>query len=341
MIGERVRLAREATRMTQNELAAAAEIAQGTLSDLEAGRIFTPADETIERIARATTFPLNFFYRGPLPDMPDGNFRKLKRGTSKVGRQVRAQVRHLVEIVQEADGKLKLPPVVLEPVSKGMDAQEIEEFAVAVRRLLGVGSRDPIPNVTRAVERAGVVVLRLPADMEDHDGFSTWPDYGLGGRPVIAISSGYPGDRDRFTVAHELGHLVLHTARPKVEPDAAEREANQFAQAFLVPAEAAQEALRAPITLATLKNVKATYGVSIGMLIKRAHNLGFIDDAYYTSLRKQLSRRGWNKVEPVEVGTERPLLMAKVTGLLAAEGTSGQRADRLGLPVFSYAALAR
>lgn len=340
MIGERVRLAREASRLTQQELADMSGIPLGTLGDIEVGQIMNPAADVIERVAEVTTFPVEFFHLGSLPDLPEGHYRRLKRGKSKVAKQVRAQVRQVVEIVQRAElESLRLPEVTLRPIRSLDSLDAVEEIAMQVREALGVGKRDPIPNLTRAVERAGVVVVALPTEMEDHDGFSVWPDYGLDGRPVIAMSRGYPGDRDRFTIAHELGHLLLHTLRATVDPKQAEPEANRFAGALLLSQEAAGEILRPPITLQMLKGVKATVGLSIGAVIKRSLDLGYINQTQFTSLRKQLSARGWNREEPIEVVKETPLLIAKVLRALAGEGTVTQQARRVTMPTFNYRTL--
>lgn len=340
MIGERVKLAREACRFTQQELAARGGISQGTLSEIEAGRVINPSDKTIARIAAATQFPVSFFHRGPLPDLPDGHFRRLARGTSKVEKQVRAQVRHVVEIVQESEQVLRLPLIRIEPVRVVADLDAIESIASDVRVRLGLGSRDPIPNLTRAVERAGVIVVRLPGEMIDHDSFSAWPDFSLDGRPVIALTGGHPGDRDRFNEAHELGHLLLHTLRPNIDHRQAEAEANRFAGALLIPARSAIQAMRQPITLRVLMGVKATYGVSIAMAAQRALDLKLISRAQFVSIRKQLSARRWRQVEPVEVRPERPLLISKIIHTLAGEGSTMEKAARLSMPAFSFRALA-
>ena len=339
MIGERVHHARDACGLTQQELAGAAGLSQATVSEIEAGRVLNPAEDTVARIAQATQFPVGFFYRGPLPDLPEGHYRRLARGTMKVARQVRAQVRQVVEIVQASEANLKLPPVVLEPIRDVRDLAAIEAIADMVRANLGLSPDDPIPNLTRAVERAGILVVHLPGRMKDHDSYASWPDFSLGGRPVIALTGGHPGDRDRFNVGHELGHLLLHTLRPNTDPRQAEAEANRFAGALLLPRRSAAEALRQPITLRVLMGVKATYGISIGMAAQRARDLELISKAQFVSLRKQLSARGWTREEPVDVTPERPLLISKIITILAGDGSTLERATRLSLPVFSFRAL--
>ena len=340
MIGERVRLAREACGMTQTGLASAAGVSQGTVSDIEHGRTMMPSETIVDSVASATGFPKEFFYLGPLPDFPEGSFRKLRRGTVRTSDQVRAQVRHVAEVVQRAEGCLPLPPVLLQAVRElPRGSADIEDLAVEVRSYLRVGDNDPIPNLTRSVERAGVVVVKMPVEMVDHDGFSVWPEYGLGGRPLIAISRDMPGDRARFTIAHELGHLLLHTARLKTDPKTAESEAHRFAGALIVPETAARELIRVPVTLGTLMRVKAMTGASIAMLAKRAVDLQIIDHSHFVSLRKQLSARGWHKNEPVEVGDERTLLIGKLLEAMGGDGSWSDRANRLSMQTFNLRSL--
>lgn len=340
MIGERVRLAREASRLTLEELSRLSGVPIGTLGPIEKGLIQAPNENTIARISDATHYPIGFFYRPEsLPDMPDGNFRMLKRGKRKVTKQIRAQMRQLIELIEEASPSVPAPPVAIEPVTVVRDFDDVESIAGVVRDALGCGASDPIRNLTRAIERAGIIVVALTTPMEDHDGYSVWPDYGLGGRPVIATMNDHSGDRDRSTRAHELGHLILHTLRRNVDPVRSEKEAWRFAQALLLPKSAALQVLRRPITLRVLMAVKATYGISIGMAAQRALDLRQIDQAHFVSLRKQMSKRGWNKKEPVEVPPETPLLIGKILRRLAGEGSAIEQASRVGLPVFAYRAI--
>lgn len=340
MISERVRLAREATQLTQEQLAELTGLAQSTISAIEAGRVLSPSKDLIRSIADATQYPENFFYRGPLPDLPQGHYRRLRRGSASATRQVRAQVRQIVELVQLAETALRLPPISLEPQRSLFDLEAIESVAADTRRAIGVGESEPIPNLTRAVERAGVIVVRFPFQIPSHDSFSVWPDYGLDGRPVIAMTSGHSGDRDRFNVAHELGHLLLHTLRSNTDPAVAEHEAHRFAGALLLPSAAAGEAMRRPVTLRILMAVKATYGVSMGVAAKRALDLGLISRDQFVSIRRQLSARGWTKEEPVDVVPEAPMLISKIVSFLAGAGPTSKRASRLAMPVFSFTALA-
>jgi len=343
MIGERVRHARDFCNLTQTELAELSGLHQGKVSEIEAGRNSQPKEDEVARVARATGFPVAFFYEGPLPDLPEGNFRRLKRGKARATRQVRAQARQVVELVQRAETQVTMPPVRLRPIREAPTADAIEALAASVREAAGVGTRDPLPNLTRALERAGVVVAGLPHEIPDHYGYSAWPDFGLDGRPIVLFAFDAPGDRQRFTLAHELGHLLLHSPLrdDELEAEEAEAEANRFAGALLLPKKAAMEAMRPPLTLTTLAHVKATYGASIGMCAQRARDLDLINEARFVSFRKQLTSRGWHRQEPVDVPQEKPVLIRKILEHMGKGNSVSERAESARLPTFAYRALAQ
>jgi Zn-dependent peptidase ImmA (M78 family) len=238
-----------------------------------------------------------------------------------------------------------LPPALPLAAGEILSIDSVEELAAQTRDNLGLDPSGPVLHVTRSLERGGIVVAPLAFSESDDDsetighfGASCWP--GPPDPAVIGYFEGGSGDRQRFTLAHELGHLVMHTRRRFVSDP--EDEANRFAGAFLVPRVRAEEFITTDITLGDLARLKATWGVSIQALIMRCGQLGLIDPARKTSLFKQLSARGWRKNEPVRVHPEPPTLLAKLIEYRFGEGMAGYRraADVLGLPVFALATLA-
>jgi Zn-dependent peptidase ImmA (M78 family) len=225
------------------------------------------------------------------------------------------------------------------PTAEGQVEQEdIERLAAETREALRLGPDGPIPHVTRALERSGIatVPLVLPAETDaetstvpGHFGMSYWA--GPGAYALVGFFPGNKPDRDRFTLGHELGHLVLHTHRRGA--DDPEEEANRFAGEFLMPAHRAREILTPDLTLKDFARLKAIWGMSIQALIMRALHCGCIDKARHRSLFMQLSARGWRRNEPVVMHPEEPLLTWK---LLRAEfgGDSpyASAVDKLGLP---------
>ena len=331
MIGERVRLARDYLQMSQQELALAADVSQSAVSQIEKGG--KVADRTLQSISDATGYSVRFFQRGALPDLPELSMRFRRNASARRHdeRRLRAHVRQGLELVTELERQAELPRVRIEPThDTGVDDDAIEELAVETRRRLGIGPADPVPNLMRAVERAGVVVFGGTAEVDGHEAVSAWPLYPAG-RPVVCYTRGKSGDRQRLSIAHELGHLVLHQLR-SVESKRAESEAFRFGAALLLPREAAVEEIEPPVTLRTLAWTKARWGISVAALIMRCRDLRIIDERRATSLHIQRGTRGWTKSEPVEVPTERPALLSQALRLVHGTDQPSPLAALTGLP---------
>lgn len=211
------------------------------------------------------------------------------------------------------------------------DGSAIESFALEVRADAGLAETDVVGNTIRSAEKLGCLVLPMDGELGRHVGLSTRVDH----RPIVCVArasgNGYrvPGDRQRFTVAHELGHLCLHgtTPPPRTPQDARaiENQAHRFAAAFLAPADAVVESVMemgGRITLRTLEALKVEWGMSIRAFVTRLKHVGLIDQPKAESLFKQISARGWNKTEPVVVPNERGLWLTAALDHVSSRETS-------------------
>jgi Zn-dependent peptidase ImmA (M78 family) len=181
----------------------------------------------------------------------------------------------------------------------------------------------PIRNLMRWLEAAGCVVIEEDFGTARVDGLSQWiDDY-----PVIMINSRAPTDRKRLTLAHELGHLVLHSV--DVSPEV-EAEANSFAGEFLMPADVIRPQLRT-VNLGKLHDLKREWGTSMQALIERANDLRLIAATQRTNLYKSLSARGWRTSEPLseQLPVEIPSLTYSIGAALASKGYSDSDIARL------------
>ena len=142
-----------------------------------------------------------------------------------------------------------------------------------------------------------MTALALPIDLAKIDAFSTWLT-AASKRPIIAACHNKPGDRLRFNVAHELGHLVLHGELKRLRPGE-HQQADRFAAELLMPGAAMRKEIEPPVTLSRIAPLKLRWGVSLQALIRRAHDLGIIANRQYRYLFEQLSARGWRTNEPV------------------------------------------
>ena len=166
------------------------------------------------------------------------------------------------------------------------------------------------------MEKAGVLVIALPGTFRGRDAFSLWASWkGDQRRPVIVVAE-QPADRLRMSVAHELGHLVMH--HPLTLLGDIESQAKEFGGCFLLPENAMRQDLTPPVTLDTFLNLKTRWGVSIQAMIVRAHELGIITPRKKDYLFSKLNARGWRVREPLShaVPLERPRALRKVAELV-------------------------
>jgi Zn-dependent peptidase ImmA (M78 family) len=166
--------------------------------------------------------------------------------------------------------------------------------AKLARSTLGASPTGPVTSLIETLERGGAWFLPLPLEIQGHDAFSAW----VMDVPVIAITgTAIPPDRLNFSLAHELGHLVMHRS-PAGTRVTLESEANRFAGEFLMPESDALNELVPPLTGARLTSLKVRWHMSMQALLLRARQVGRISQDEYVAGMKWISARGWRKAEP-------------------------------------------
>jgi Zn-dependent peptidase ImmA (M78 family)/transcriptional regulator with XRE-family HTH domain len=336
--GERLRTLRDLLGLTQARLAKAAGLSQSWISQVENGTR-DATDDGLQAIAAATGTPISFFYITPSTVPLDSlRFRKLAGASRTTTNRVHAFFSEGYRVTETLVANERYPTPSL-PFATGdeLTGGQLEELAAATRVALGLAPDKPIPHLTRALERAGVAVapIALTGMSGDehpaagHFGASFWG--GTGATALIGYFPGQQGDRDRFTLAHETGHLVLHTFRPRVPKPQAEIEANKFAAALMMPLSRAVQDLSESLSLNDYARLKATWGVSIQCLIMRGRAVNLIGDTRKNSLFVQLSARGWRKHEPVTVESEAPQLLWRLLCRRYGEKPYVPAADKLAI----------
>jgi Zn-dependent peptidase ImmA (M78 family)/transcriptional regulator with XRE-family HTH domain len=304
----RLRNLRQLNGMTQKAFAAELGIGQAQLSQIERGERQLTAQHMVTARQRFN-IRLDFFNSAPITYGPnDLNYRTRKLTQAQQDRA--ATMFGLTEQEVRSTAETTNPTGSIgasENADGGVHAlREIEAFAAAARQLIGVRSDKVVNNVTRCIERLGILVtgLNLPDLSSRIDGISsprrTEEPF------VVAIALDKSGDRLRFSAAHELGHILLHTETRPLNREEREVEADAFASAFLLPREPMLDELSPGLTLAGYARIKARWGVSIQAIVRRAFDLTVIDKDRYRSLQVQISTRGWRTDEPVDVPRETP-----------------------------------
>lgn len=309
--GSRLRQLRELRGLSQRELSEAVGIAQPALSAYESDARF-PDVTTAHKIADALVVPIAMLRKTPMT-MPEGSLGLFRSTRSKVGSVAFNQARRMAEIGLEtlmslASG-VKLPPIRLTTMADTPP----QEAAIYARSMLGLPPDEPIQNVTLAAERAGAIVLKL-TDLPEHvGGFSAWIHEPVN-RPLIVCRSEVSAFRLRFTVSHELGHMLLdHQVFGRPTKDT-ELEANTFAAHFLLPEDAMRDVFSAPLDLRQLARIKGRWGVSMNAILLRAKGMGYVDEYRYRALYETMRRKGWLRQEPGDATTqtEAPTLLKEL-----------------------------
>ena len=315
--GERVRQVREMHRITQQALVEMVPtLTQSRLSRIESD-LAEPDSETIALLSAILGVTHGFFSRPPAPGLAahSPQLRARSRLTQREKMSALQWARLINEWYEQLKRSARPLPVRLEPADDVTPA----EAARALRLRLRFGVNEPLPYLLLAVERLGVTILGIPQSTDALDAFCAWQHE----TPVIGVLGNVAGDRLRFSVAHELGHLILH--RDKKPGREFEREADEFAAELLTPLDAIQHSMPPKVTLNSLTMLKTQWGVSIKALIRRARELEAIDQEKAISLYKQISARGWNKAEPGYVPREKPRALRKLIEISYGPGVSVER----------------
>jgi Zn-dependent peptidase ImmA (M78 family)/transcriptional regulator with XRE-family HTH domain len=313
-LGEALITARRARGLKQDELAKAAGVTQAALSRYE-NDLREPDEDVVARLAEALGVTEGFLQTaGRLKGAMaiDAHMRRQATVKPTLWRQLEAKLnmyrvhaRHLFEEVS-VRSEQRVPTFDVIDVDPS-DAARM----VRMQWRLPIG---PVRSLTQWVEAAGCLVIEEDFGTARIDGLSQWVEE----HPVVLLNSRAPTDRKRLTLAHELGHLCLHSAYIS---DNVELEANRFAGEFLMPADIIRPQIR-NLTLGKLADLKREWGVSMQALIERASELGVITSTQRTNLYKSLSAKGWRTREPVsdELPPEHARLPQDIGEALVARG---------------------
>lgn len=315
-----ITLGRELRGITQSKLVEAIPgLNQIDVSHLETGR--TEFNEYyVDLISKALGLPRTFFEKqDPLVKRVSKYYYR-KRSTLPAKKQniIEAQVKILrqmaLELLREVEVETK--PLPKFPVKSMSD---IEKIAQKMRLFFDLAD-GPIENPVSLFEQIGVPVIFLRTVSEKFSGMTVQTDIDM---PIIFINKDLPNDHKRFTLAHELGHLIMHipfSNDPEFisalkDLDELEKQADYFAGAFLMPADPIKRQTNNTFTYSRLTELKLYWRVSKQALIYRAKELKIIPEHKFTNLFVELSRNGERKRELLEVPIDEPRLFKEMLNL--------------------------
>ncbi|WP_330296867.1 helix-turn-helix domain-containing protein [Streptomyces sp. NBC_00503] len=286
----RITLARKRRGLTLAELSELAGVSLQSLSNYETGRT-TPRRTTVGRLAEALDFPEHFFEGPEVDELPvEGiSWRARSKTSARTLDAARAAGTLAALLYDWIDERFRLPAADIPSLGK----PDPETAAEMVRTRWGLGSA-PAPNMVHLLEAHGVRVFSLAPEYAEVDAFALW----RGRNPFVFLNTMKSVERGRFDAAHELGHLVMHGSDRECSGPEAERQANDFASAFLMPAASVIGHMPAGAHVDQILKGKTIWKVSAMALTYRMHDLGLLTDWQYRSVCTELSTRGYRKAEP-------------------------------------------
>lgn len=343
MIGNRLKRAREALGLSLRELEAAihGQVSAQAIGKYERDEMM-PSSTVLLAMAKALRVSPEFLLSEREVELTGVDFRKAPQAGAKEERAVEAAVLDQVERYLELE---ELLPGVDErwtaPDGKEFAIRRVEDAeqaAESLRQLWSLGI-DPIPIMAELLEDKGVkvIALDLPENVSGSKAFVRRPEQN--DVPVIVVNQHHNGERQRFTLAHELAHLVLRFSG--LSDAEQEKAADRFAGAFLMAKDMVLRLLgshRTSISLGELTELKKIFKVSVASLVVRCSQLGVLTKAAYGRLWTQIRDLGWNgpaSTEPHSLPAEVPQRMERMCLRAVAEGaiSEARAAELLNISV--------
>jgi Zn-dependent peptidase ImmA (M78 family) len=295
-------LARESRGILQNELALSASLTQGTLSRLESQQLLIQPD-LLKRLSKILDYPETLFFQPGNTLPPILSFYRKTGVPQKILTKIDARVNILRLAIEKVVEESKLDFTALGALSP-------EQAASHIRKIWKIHD-GPIENLVDLLEDKGFLTLGF--DFET-DLLDSRPTLTATRCPILIYNNTLLGDRQRFTLARELGHFVLHVFNAIKDPSSIGHEAKVFAAELLMPKKEILKDYQEDIDIEQLARLKIKWKVSMQALLFRANDLGVISDNQKRYILTQFTQRGIKRREPAEldVKIEEPHLIKKV-----------------------------
>lgn len=298
MLGARIRRARQALGLSLRQLAEDLGLSHAAIKKYEDNQV-VPASDTLLKLAERLHVKVEYFFRPERFTLKSIQYRNADGLPAKQLKEITAY------IVDQAERRFDLESLFPQPSTpvfslegfprKISKMQDLETLAERLREFwrLGLG---PIPNLIDVFEEQSIKVFEV--DNQKYPKFEGL-SANINGAPVIVIGNQWPGIRQRFTLAHELGHLVLSQRLTSALDE--EAACHRFAGAFLLPQKTLMAILgehRHALEVRELDLVRQEFGISMLSILHRLEDLGIISSVLYRQLRSEFQERGWTQREP-------------------------------------------
>lgn len=298
--------------MTQKALAEASKTTQATVSRVEAG-VHEPHAATVSAWAAALRYPVAFFERrSDAPPLPHTFWRKQAKLGKTDQKEIEARIAINCLCVQALLRSVDVSEADAPGIKVGIQAKSAADAAKYMRSYWRLPT-GPIEDLVRVAEANGIMVVMLPSTpgfqgVSIRDSRKELP-------PIVFVSADDPMDRQRWTIAHEIGHILLHHHQRVLDltEDEIEDEADAFAGEFLMPAHEIRPHFSWKTHLPELAQLKLHWRVSMAALLRRGKDLERISETHATRLWKIMSKAGYRRGgEPNEPPKEEPTMLREL-----------------------------
>ncbi len=342
MLGKRIQRARKALGLSLRDLGEQIAMSHAAIKKYEDNEV-TPSSDILIKLAKALHVRVEYFFRPERFTLENIQYRKHADMPERHLEEITAKILDQVERRVELENVFPTAPVKSFSIKNlpkmVIHIDEVEKLADHVRFQWNLGF-DPIPDLIDIFEEQGIKVFAI--DNEQYpkiDGLYTE----VNGMPVVVVGDQRPGDRQRFTLAHELGHLILDNRLA----DGLDIElcCNRFAGAFLLPKLSLVNVLgehRNSIEPRELSLLKQEFGISMTGILHRTEEAGIISNNLYSQLRAEFNARGWSKKEPGKrYPKERTHIFEQMIFHALAEEYIGESkaAELMNMPLESFRSL--
>lgn len=260
-----------------------------------------PDNDKINLLSKALNVTPDFFFRTTNVELGEIEYRKLSKMPKKEALMIKEKTKEYLSRYLELEEILGLRIEFENPlknIAVITSYEQVNEAAIRLRECWNLGG-GAIFNVVELLEDKNIKVVKLDVD-EDFDGLQTFVN---GNIPVIVynIKKTNKPDRVRFTLLHELAHLLLNFG--DVSQKEKETLCYQFAGAMLLPEKTIKAELgdrRNKLSINELGNIKKQYGISMQAVVMRAKDCGIIDKHYAKQFFFIIKQMNWKIDEPFE-----------------------------------------
>ena len=323
----RLTQARVLAGLTKRDLADRVGVSAQAVGQWESN-VATPRPENVADLARSLHVDAAFFAAGrphKRLDTADAHFRSLRSMRASDRARSLATVEQVWELTCALEHYVHLPEPNLPVVPAGTSPRE----AARMVRVHWGQQHGPFRHFVATAEVNGVVVVHADLDyIERVDAFSAV----VAGRPIVVTTQRRSQNvfDHRFSSAHELAHLLLHSDD---DPDQStettlvhtrEKEADAFAAELLTPAAEMRSLLPERMDLAALDRLSRDWGVEVASLVRRMSELRVVSDATMRrAYIKLASTKELRRPDPVHAyAGERPQMLIEAVRVAGSLGHS-------------------